>query len=54
MSTPEPIYDVSVNGYGTGFDLSLPGAKAHAKVQGGTVMVSHDGGRTWQAYEPDD
>lgn len=53
MTQHEPIYDVSVRGYGTGFDMNLAGALAHAKVHGGTVMVSHDGGRTWQPYEPD-
>lgn len=54
MAELEPIYDVDVRGRGTGFDLSLAGALSYANVHGGTVMVSHDDGQTWQPYEPDD
>jgi photosystem II stability/assembly factor-like uncharacterized protein len=43
-----PIYDVDIRGNGTGFDLSLAGARAHQRVHGGTVMVSRDGGQTWE------
>lgn len=46
-----PIYDVNIKGYGTGFDLSLAGARAHQKVHGGTVMVSRDGGQTWKPLD---
>ncbi|MGW0061402.1 hypothetical protein ACWDTT_15930 [Streptosporangium sandarakinum] len=53
-SLPEPIYDVNVRGRGTGFNLSLEGAQAYAAVQGGTIMVSHDNGKTWQPYNPTD
>lgn len=53
MAEREPIYDVNVRGRGTGVDLSLAGALAHANVHGGTVMVSYDGGETWQPYEPE-
>lgn len=49
-----PIYDVDHQGYGTGFDLTLAGARAHQRVHGGTVMVSRDGGRTWSAVEGDE
>lgn len=49
----KPIYDVDVRGYGTGLKLSLAGALAHQAVQGGTVMESTDGGRTWHTYEPE-
>ncbi|GAA2861356.1 hypothetical protein [Nonomuraea rubra] len=54
MTEREPIYDVDVRGRGTGFDLSLAGALAYAKTHDGTVMVSYDGGQTWERYEPDD
>jgi photosystem II stability/assembly factor-like uncharacterized protein len=46
-----PIYDVDIRGYGTGFDLSLAGARAHQRVHGGTIMVSRDGGKTWSALD---
>lgn len=49
-----PIYDVSIRGYGTGFDLSLAGARAHQRVHGGAVMVSRDGGQTWAPLADDD
>jgi len=52
MNQPEPIYDVNINGYGTGFDLTLAEALSHAKVHGGTVQVSHDDGNTWNSYNP--
>lgn len=48
-----PIYDVSINGYGTGFDLSLAGARAHQRIHGGTVMVSRDEGQTWEPVDDD-
>ena len=47
----KPIYDVNRGGYGTGFNLSLAGAKSYQAVHGGDLMVSCDGGRTWNAYE---
>lgn len=50
----EPIYDVNHQGYGTGFDLSLAGARAHQRVHGGTVMVSYDGGKTWGALKDEE
>jgi len=50
----EPIYDVDIKGYGTGFNLSLEGARGYQRVQGGTVMVSRDGGRTWEPFNDDD
>lgn len=49
-----PVYDVNRRGYGTGFDLSLAGARAHQQVHGGTVMVSHDNGETWTALDDDE
>jgi photosystem II stability/assembly factor-like uncharacterized protein len=48
-----PIYDVSIKGYGTGFDLSLAGARGYQRVHGGTVMVSRDGGQTWKPLDDD-
>lgn len=50
----EPIYDVDHKGYGTGFDLSLAGARAHQRVHGGTIMVSRDGGKTWGEFKEDE
>ena len=45
------IYDVNRGGYGCGFDLTLDEALREQQKYGGTVMVSYDGGRTWDAYE---
>lgn len=54
MADRPPIYDVDIKGYGTGFDLSLAGARAHQRVHGGTVMVSRDGGQTWSAVDDEE
>lgn len=54
MADRTPICDVDHQGYGTGFDLTLAGARAHQRVHGGTVMVSRDGGKTWSAVEDDE
>lgn len=46
-----PIYDVSKGGYGTGLDFyDWEPAQAHAEIHGGTVMVSYNGGRTWESW----
>jgi hypothetical protein len=51
----EPICDVEDRrGYGTGFGLSLAGARWHQRVHGGGVMVSHDGGERWNRGEEED
>lgn len=47
----KPIYDVNRGGYGCGFDLTLDEARREQAKRGGTVMVSRDGGRTWQKAE---
>ena len=50
----QPIYDVNRRGYGSGWDLTLDEAQRQQTKHGGTIVVSNDGGRTWNTYETEE